>query len=84
MLSHSRVQRLAMQVVHLDFRQDASGFWSVSSQDLPDGSILAAGDWDLEEARRLAREAVAFALGQDSLPRTVRIVEHLPAQRQAR
>jgi hypothetical protein len=73
-----------MQIVHLDFRQDRSGFWSVSSPDLPDGSVLAAGDWDLEEARRLARDAVAFALGRDELPRTVRIVERLPAQRQAR
>jgi hypothetical protein len=73
-----------MQVVHLEFLQDHSGFWSVSSPDLPDGSVLAAGDWNLEEARRLARAAVAFALGRDELPGTVRIVERLPEHRQAR
>ena len=73
-----------MQVVHLEFHQDPSGFWSVSSPDLPDGSVLVAGDWDLEEARRLGRGAVAFALGLDDLPETVRIVEHVPAHRQAR
>jgi hypothetical protein len=73
-----------MQVVHLEFRQDPSGFWSVSSPDLPDGSVLVAGDWDLEEARRLARDAVAFALDSDTLPETVQIVERLPERRQAR
>jgi hypothetical protein len=73
-----------MQVVHLEFRQDPLGFWSVSSPDLPDGSVLAAGDWQLEEARRLARDAAAFALDLDRLPETVRIVEHLPERHQAR
>jgi hypothetical protein len=43
-----------------------------------------AGDWDLEEARRLARDAVAFALDSDALPETVQIVERLPERRQAR
>jgi hypothetical protein len=73
-----------MQVVHLEFRQDPSGFWSVGSPDLPDGSVLTAGDWDLEEARRLARAAVAFALDRDALPESVQIVERLPERRQAR
>jgi hypothetical protein len=48
------------------------------------GRILAAGDWDLDEARRLAREAVAFALDADRLPEHVRIVERMPGRRQAR
>jgi hypothetical protein len=43
-----------------------------------------AGDWDLEEARRLARDAVASALERDTLSETVRIVERLPERRQAR
>jgi hypothetical protein len=75
---------LLVQVVHLDFRRDPSGFWSVTSPDLPDGSALAAGDWDLDEARHHAREAVAFALDVDHLPAHVRIVERLPGRRQAR
>lgn len=73
-----------MQVVHLEFRQDPLGFWSVSSPDLPDGSILVAGDWNLEEARRLARDAVAFALDRDTLPETVQVVERLPEHPKAR
>jgi hypothetical protein len=73
-----------VQVVHLEFRQDPSGFWSVTSPDLPDGSALAAGDWDLDEARRLAREAVAFALDADRLPEHVRIVERTPGRHEAR
>jgi hypothetical protein len=73
-----------VQIVHLEFRQDPSGFWSVTSPDLPDGSVLAAGDWNLAEARRLARDAVAFALDADRLPEDVRIVERLPGRREAR
>jgi hypothetical protein len=56
----------------------------VTSPDLPDGSALAAGDWGLDEARRLAREAVAFALDADRLPEHVQIVERLPGRREAR
>ncbi len=70
-------------IVHLEFHQDATGFWSVSSPDFPDGSALVAGDWDLNEARRLGQEAVAFAFDADQVPAQVRIIEVLPDLRQA-
>ena len=69
--------------VHLEFHQDATGFWSVSSPDLPDGSALMAGDWDVERARRRARESVIFAFNADQVPARVRIIETFPEQRQA-
>ncbi|HYY81208.1 MAG TPA: hypothetical protein VFD04_18800 [Actinomycetes bacterium] len=72
-----------MQVVHLSFRQDPSGFWSVSSVDMPGDTKLVAGDWNLDEARRLAREAVAFAFDADQVPDDVRIVEVPPDHREA-
>jgi hypothetical protein len=71
-------------VVHLTYRQDPTGFWSARSPDLlPDGSKLVAGDWDFDEARKLARDAVPFSMDLDELPDYVEIVETLPDQREA-
>lgn len=68
-------------VVVLTFQQDPTGFWSVRSPDLPDGSELVTGDWDFDAARRLAWEAVAFALDADGVPAHVELIETLPDRR---
>jgi hypothetical protein len=57
---------------------------ATGSPTCPTSTSRTTGDWDLDEARRLAREAVAFALDADRLPEHVRIVERMPARREAR
>jgi predicted RNase H-like HicB family nuclease len=72
------------QTIHLVFERVDDGGWFVSCPDIPDGSALVAGDADFREARRLAREAVAFTLrGLGVDQDTVTIAEVLPDQREA-